>query len=228
MAAHTKLWYLERFRMLDVVPAQQRQVVEKMTRMLEVKRGQRIYIHGDPSDQVFLLKAGVVKIARLGPRQQETILAFLYPGDVFGELAFVDQSPRDHVAEAHEDTVLCALSRDLVIRIAQEAPALGYHITKVMGQRVKRLETRLSELLGKGAAARVAHTLVELAETYGVPDAAGVLVPLRLSQSDIGNLVGLTRETVNIVLQDFRQRGLVLAERRAIRIADMAGLRAVS
>ena len=55
-----------------------------------------------------------------------------------------------------------------------------------------------------------------------------ILLPLRLSQSDLGNLVGLTRETVNIVLQDFRQRGLVEAGRRSIRIADPAGLRAVS
>lgn len=228
MAAHSKLWYLERFRMLDVVPPAQRQVVERMTRMLEVKRGQRIYIQGDPSDQVFLLKAGVVKISTLGPQQQETILAFLYPGDVFGELAIVDDAPRDHVAVAHEDTVLCALSRDLLIRMSQETPALGYHITKVMGLRVRRLQTRLSELLGKSAAARVAHTLLDLADDYGVADSDGILLPLRLSQADLGNLVGLTRETVNIVLQDLRQRGLVVAGRRSIRIADPAGLRAVS
>lgn len=228
MAVHSKLWYLGRFRMLDAVPLPQRQAVERMTRLLEVKRGQRIYTHGDPADQVFLLKAGLVKIARLGPRRQETILAFLHPGDLFGELAIVDDAPRDHIAEAHEDTVICVLSRDLVIRMAQDTPALGYHITKVMGQRVRRLETRLSELLGKSAAARVARTLLDLAESDGIHDDAGVLVPIRLSQADIGNLVGLTRETVNAVLREFRRRGLVLAERRSIRIPDPASLRTVS
>lgn len=227
MAAHSKVWYLQRFRMLEAMTPPQMQAVEKMTRMLEVKRGQRIYMRGDPSDQIFLLKVGVVRISTLGPDQQETILALLYPGDVFGELAIVDESPRDHLATAHEDVVLCSLSRDLLLKMAQETPALGYQITKIMGLRLRRLHTRVEELLCKSAQARIAHTLLDLAADYGVPDSKGVLIPLRLNQTDLGNLVGLARETVNVVLQEFKQRGLVEADRRAIRINDPARFRSV-
>jgi CRP-like cAMP-binding protein len=228
MAAHSKLWYLQRFRMLDVMTEPQKQLVEKMTRMLEVKRGQRIYVQGDPSDQLFLLKVGVVKISSIGTDQQETILAFLYPGDVFGELAIVEDAPRDHLATAHEDVVLCALSRELLLKMAEETPALGYQITKLMGLRLRRFRTRIEELLCKSAPTRIAHTLLDLAADYGIPDQAGILIPLRLNQADLGNLVGLARETVNIVLQDFKQRGLVEAGRHNIRIIDPARLRAVS
>lgn len=205
----------------------QKRAVEKMTRMLEVKRGQRIYMPGDPSDQIFLLKAGVVRISNIGSDQQETILAFLYPGDIFGELAIIDDAPRDHLATAHEDVVLCSLSRDLLVEVAQETPALGYQITKIMGLRVRRFRTRVEELLCKSAHARIAHTLLDLAGDYGIPDDQGILIPLRLNQADLGNLVGLARETVNIVLQDFKQRGLVESGRRAIRIIDPARLRDV-
>jgi CRP/FNR family transcriptional regulator, cyclic AMP receptor protein len=228
MAAHSKVWYLQRFRLLDAMSPAQMQMILKMTRMLEVKRGQRIYMEGDPSDQLFLLKVGVVKISTSASGQEETILAFLYPGDIFGELAMIEDSPRDHIATAHEDVVLCALSRDLLLRMAQDTPALGYQITKVMGLRVKRFRTRIEELLCKSAQARVAHTLLDLASDYGIPDNEGILVPLRLNQSDLGNLVGLARETVNTVLQDFKQRGLVEAGRRNIRIIDPQRLRAVS
>ena len=229
MAAHSKVWYLQRFRLLDAMSPAQKQTVMKMTRMLEVKRGQRIYLEGDPSDQLFLLKVGVVKISTSAASdQQETILAFLYPGDIFGELAMIENSPRDHIATAHEDVVLCALSRDLLLRMAQETPALGYQITKIMGLRVKRFRTRIEELLCKSAQARLAHTLLGLASDYGIADDDGILVPLRLNQADLGNLVGLARETVNTVLQDFKQRGLVDAGRRNIRIIDPARLRAVS
>ncbi len=228
MAAHPKVWYLQRFRMLDAMTAPQKQTVEKMTRMLEVKRGQRIYLQGDPSDQIFLLKVGVVRISTVAADQQETILAFLYPGDIFGELAIVDDSPRDHLATAHEDVVLCALSRDVLLRMVQETPALGYQITKVIGLRLRRFRTRIEELLCKSAQARIAHTLLDLAEEHGVRDDEGILVPLRLNQADLGNLVGLARETVNIVLQEFKQRGLVDAGRRSIRIIDPVRLRAVS
>lgn len=228
MAAHPKVWYLQRFRLLDAMSPAQMQMILKMTRMLEVKRGQRIYMEGDPSDQLFLLKVGVVRISTSASEQQETILAFLYPGDIFGELAMIEDSPRDHIATAHEDVVLCALSRDVLLRMAQETPAIGYQITKVMGLRLKRFRTRIEELLCKSAQARVAHTLLDLASDCGIPDNEGILVPLRLNQADLGNLVGLARETVNTVLQDFKHRGLVEAGRRNIRIIDPTRLRAVS
>ena len=227
MAAHTKLWYLQHFRMLDALTDPQKRAVANMTRMLEVKRGQRIYLQGDPSDQIFLLKAGIVKISTAGS-EQDTILALLYPGDIFGELAMIDESPRDHIAEAVEDTVLCALNRDLLLQMVQQSPALGYQITKLMGLRLRRLRTRVEELLYKSAHARIAHTLLDLAADYGVRDDDGILISIRLNQGDLGNLVGLARETVNIVLQDLKQRGLVEAGRQSIRLKDPERLRSVS
>lgn len=227
MAVHSKLWYLQRFRMLDALTDRQKRAVEKMTRMFEVPRGHRIYLVGDPSDQIFLLKAGVVRISAGGQDGQDTILALLYPGDIFGELAIVDSSPRDHIATAHENSVLCALNRELLLQMIQQSPALGYQITKLMGVRLRRFRTRIEELLGKSAPARIAHALLDLGREYGVRDNSGILIPLRLNQRDLGNLVGLSRETVNGILQDFRHRGLVEADRQSIRIKDPDRLRAV-
>lgn len=227
MAAHSKLWYLQHFRLLEALTDPQKQSVEKMTRMLELKRGQPIYLPGDPSDQIFLLKTGVVKITT-GGGEHETILALLYPGDIFGELAMLDDAPRDHVAEVVEDTVLCALNRDMLLQLIQQCPALGYRITKLMGLRLRRLSTRVEELLYKSAHARVAHTLLDLARDYGVRDSDGILIPIRLNQGDLGNLVGLARETVNIVLQDLRRRGLIETNRHNIRLKDPDKLRGVA
>lgn len=226
MAAHTKLWYLQHFRMLDALTDAQKLSIDRMTRMLELERGHRIYLPGDPSDLVFLLKRGVVKISS-GGTDDDSILALLYPGDIFGELAILDDGPRDHVAEVVEDTVLCAINRDMLLRMIQECPALGYQITKLMGLRVRRLSTRVEELLFKSAHARIAHTLLELSTSYGVSDDQGVLISIRLNQGDLGNLVGLARETVNIVLQDLKRRGLVETDRRSIRLKHPDQLRAV-
>lgn len=228
MAAHSKLWYLERFRLLDVLTEAQKRQVAEMTRMLELRRGQRIYLPSDPSDQLFLLKAGVVRISTLDSDHNETILTFLYPGDIFGELAVVEDAPRGHLATAHEDVVLCAMDRHLLVRLIQDTPALGYQITKLMGFRLRRFQTRIEELLFKSAHARVAHALLDMAAEYGIQDNEGVLIPIRLNQRDLGNLVGLARETVNAVLHDFKERGLVNAQRRSIRITDPSRLRLVS
>jgi CRP-like cAMP-binding protein len=67
-----------------------------------------------------------------------------------------------------------------------------------------------------------------MASDYGVADNGGVVIPIRLSQRDLGNLVGLARETVNMVLRDFKQRGLVDTTRTNIRISDPSRLRLVS
>jgi CRP/FNR family transcriptional regulator, cyclic AMP receptor protein len=227
MPIHTKLWYLERFRLLQALSDEQKRQVHQTTLMLELRRGDRAYLPGDPSDQIFLLKSGVIKIAALGPDGRESILAFLHPGDIFGELAVVDEHPRDHLAEAFEDAVICAMSRDLMLRLIQESPDLGYQITKIMGFRLRTFRSRVEELLCKSAAARVAQALLDLAEQHGIADIDGVLIPLRLSQGDLGKLVGLSRETVNGVLQDLRQRGLVEADRRSIRIRQPEALRTV-
>ena len=89
MPTHTKLWYFERFRMISALSDAQKRQLEKMTRMLEVKRGTAIYLPGDPSDQIYLLKSGIIKIST-GTSEREVILALLHPGDIFGELAVVD------------------------------------------------------------------------------------------------------------------------------------------
>ena len=218
---------MQRFRLLDALGVPARQLIAQSSRMLEVKRGQRIYLPGDPSDQVFLLDSGVIKIVFVGPGDREVILAFLHSGDIFGELAIADDGPRDHIAEVHEDAVLCAVGKDLMLRLVRESPDLDYQIIKLMGLQVKRLHTRLERLLYKGAAARVAETLVELANEHGVTDARGTIVPFRLNQRELANLVGLTRETVNVVLHEFRQKGLIEVDRGRIRLLDVPKLQAV-
>ncbi len=116
MARHTKLWYFEPFGLTKALSTEHKRQFAGLARMLELKKGTAIYLPGDPSDQMFLLKAGVIKIARVQPNQEEQILTLLHPGDVFGELAVVDSTPRDHQAMAHEDAVICAMNRDTLLR----------------------------------------------------------------------------------------------------------------
>ncbi len=120
-----------------------------------------------------------------------------------------------------------AISRDLLLDLIRQSPELGYRVTKLMGFRLKVFRTRVEELLCKSAQERVAHTLLDLASEHAVRDADGIVIPLRLTQRDLANLVGLTRETINAVFRGFRQDGLVEADRRSIRLKDPGRLQAV-
>lgn len=221
------LWYFERFGLLHGLSDDQKRQVEQQTRMLQVKRGQPVYLPGDPSEHLYLVKSGAVKIIGKAPEGGDVILALLGPGDIFGELALADNAPQDHRAEAADDTLLCEMPRGLLIEMIHAAPAFALHVTKLIGLRLRRLRTRVEELLGKSAPARLAHTLLELSQQHGVRDEQGVLIPLRLSQGDLGKLVGLTRETVNGILQVWRDQGFVQMDRRSIRLRDPERLRRV-
>jgi CRP-like cAMP-binding protein len=225
---HCALWYFEHFGLLQGLSEEQKQHVEQHTRMLNVKRGQAVYLPGDPSEHVYVVKTGAVKIVGKAPEGSEVILALLTPGDLFGELALTgDDGPQDHRAEATEDTLLCEVPRGLLVAMIQETPAFGRHVTKLIGLRLRTLRTRVEELLGKSAPARLAHAITELSHQHGIQDGEGVLIPLRLSQGDLGQLVGLTRETINGILQVWRDQGVLEMDRRSIRVRHPERLRRV-
>lgn len=221
------LWYFEHFGLLQGLSEEQKRQIERQTRMLTVKRGQPVYLPGDPSDYVYVVKTGAVKILGKAPEGGEVILSLLTPGDIFGEVALTGGGLQDHRAEAADETLLCEVPRALLLQMIQDAPAFGLHVTKLIGLRLRTLRTRVEELLGKSAPARLAHTLLELSQQYGVRDGEGVLIPIRLSQGDLGKLVGLTRETVNGILQAWRDQGFVEMDRRSIRLRDPDRLRKV-
>lgn len=221
------LWYFERFGLLHGLSDVQKAHVEQQTRMLEVKRGEPIYLPGDPARHVYVVKSGAVKITGRSPEGGDVILAVLTPGDIFGELALAGDEPQVHRAAATDDTLLCELPRDLLVQMIHEAPAFALHVTKLIGLRLRTFQSRVEELLGKSAPARLAHTLLDLSKQYGLRDGDGVLLPLRLSQGDLGKLVGLTRETVNGILHVWREQGIVEMDRRSIRLRDPERLRRV-
>lgn len=216
-----------RFRLFDALAEPQRLMLRRLAKLSSTPRHHRIYSVGDTSDRVYFLEAGVVKVTASLPSGAEILLAFLYPGDVFGESALIDDGPRDHRTEAYEDAKVWSVSRSFFLDLLGQSPALGYAVFGLMARGTRRLRTRVEELLQKDAHRRVAQTLLNLAADHSVADADGLLIPLRLTQADLANMAGLARETVNVVLGNLRTRGLVEMTRDNIRLRRPAALRAV-
>ncbi|MBA3884246.1 MAG: Crp/Fnr family transcriptional regulator [Acidobacteria bacterium] len=224
---HNAIWYFERFGLLGGLNQDQRHQLERQTRMHALKRGDTVCLAGEATDVVYIVKSGAVKVLGRSPEGTDVILGLLAPGDLFGELAPTGDDPEEQVAQAAVDSIVCTVPRDVFLRMIADAPPFALQVTKLMGLRLRRFSSRVEELLGKSASARLAHTLLDLARQHGIPDGDGVLIPLRLSQGDLGKLVGLTRETVNGILQAWRDQGVVVADRRMIRLRDTARLQRV-
>lgn len=218
MAERSKLWYLTNINLFRGLSQAQMQMVEQRTVMREVRRREVLYLAGDAGDRVYVLKRGVVKISAVNDDGREAILALLKPGEVFGEEAALEDAPRDHMAEAYEDALICLINKPDFLDMMRSNPEMAFKVTKLVGFRLKTFRTRVESLLFKGATARLAATLLDLARDHGVRDARGVLLRLKLSQQDLASLIGVTRESVNLALADFRRLGLVEQDGRFIRI----------
>jgi CRP-like cAMP-binding protein len=208
-----------RFGLLAPLTAPQLLTLRRAARAIDALRRHRIYDRGDRSDHVFFLQAGVIKIAAPLPRsERESLLMFVCPGDLFGELAIIEDRPRDHFAEVHEDSVVWIVPRGVMADIADQSAAFSSELTRLMARRARYFQSRIKSLLCRDAHARVASTLQTLAVDHAIADADGLLIPNRLTQTDLANMTGLARETVNGVLVDLRARGVVEVNGRTLRI----------
>ncbi len=191
-------------------------------------KGRFLYLPGDESDAVYFLAAGRVKISRLSDQGKELILRIVEPKAGFGEGGVLDGRPRETVAEVLEPATTLVVPAKAFRAALTRKPSLLMKLTQSMGRQQQRLEKRLIDVVYKNAPQRLADLLLELSRDYGVRDSRGILLRIKLSQSALGNLLGVSREIVNHTFSGLRRRGVIaVAEGRVIiqnpeALADLA------
>jgi CRP/FNR family cyclic AMP-dependent transcriptional regulator len=201
--------------------------VSELTGRLVIRRfgtGQVIFHHGDPGGLLYIISGGKVKIAHSTPDGQEALLAILGSGDFFGELALLDDSPRSATAEALEPTVTLTLHRTDFRRFISSNPDFAMHVLQSMARNIRRLNSQLSDIFFLDLAGRLARTLLRLADRHGRPVEEGILIDLSLTQTDLAEMTGATRVSINKALGRFRRAGWVQAKGRRFTILDREGL----
>jgi len=216
MEEKSKLWYLKRINLFTEMSSEEMGALAKKTRMESVSKKTPIFFPGDPSQQIYLLKEGRVKISRISEEGREVTLALLEPGEIFGELEVLDDAPRDTLAEALDDSKICVVSKALFLEMIHSMPALSFRLTKLIGFRMRKIESRVEDLVFKDVPARLAHLLLDLAKDYGKEAPQGVLLQIKITHQEIANLIGSIRETVSAVLGDFKREGWIAFEGRRI------------
>ena len=214
----SKLWYLKHIRLFDGLTSSEMQEMERITRMEEVKKRRPLYLPGDPSENVYLLKQGRVKIASTDSSGKEATFDILEPGEVFGEIEALEGVPRATTAETLDDTVICVIPRRAFDRYLSMHPNVTVRLTKLIGLRLRKLQSRVEDLVFRDVPARLAHLLLELHKTDGVPEASGTRLRVKLTHQEMANLIGCSRETVSMTLGQFREKGWIQMDGRTITI----------
>ncbi len=217
---------LARSPMFRAVPPAELEALAPALKRRTFAKGAFIFHEGDPGHAMYLITSGQVKIARLGRGGQEAVFAMLMPGDLFGELALLDEKAvRTADAQALELTECMTLGRDALIALLDRHPAVLRHLVSVLAGYLERSDNAFVETVFLDIPGRVARKLLDLAAAHGEETPSGIRIKMRLSQRTLAGMVAASRENVNRALARFRAHGDIRQEGGFITIARPAELR---
>lgn len=216
MAEQTKLWYLENFNLFKGLDEKSKEELNSIASMKELKKSEPIYFADEPSKSIFFLKKGRVKITKYLSDGSERILAIVNPGEIFGELAFLDEGQRTDYAITIEPALICAINKDELSGFVDKNPALNLKLTKLFGLKMRRFSERIEDLIFKDAEQRVVSFIMRYANKNGKKVGDQIFVKPFLKHQHIGELTGCSRQTVNSVLTHLREVGLIDFDRRKL------------
>lgn len=205
-----------------------RDTLERLATGLRTRRFRRnevLFHQGDPGDSLFIVTAGAVKIVLPSEEGDEAILATVRPGAFFGELALLDGAPRSATAVAMEPTETLILPRDRFRLLIDTEPATRDALLAALAGELRRLTDHVEELHFLDMTGRMAARLLRLAHGAGAvaPDGS-VRLDGPYTQGDLASMIGATRQSVNKLLGQFVDDGLIRVDPDAIVIVDLPGL----
>jgi CRP-like cAMP-binding protein len=195
-------------------------------RMHDIKlgRGETLFSEGDPGDKLYVVTTGKVKLGRTAADGRENLLAVLGPGEMFGELSLFDPGPRTATATAVTATTLSGLGHEALDPLLNQRPEVAGRLLAALARRLRRTNEAMADLIFSDVPGRVAKALLDLAQRFGVETSDGLRVTHDLTQEELAQLVGASRETVNKALADFASRGFLRLDGRAVVILDLERL----
>lgn len=192
---------------------------------LELERGHLIFRQGDEGDSLYVIADGLVKVWVSSGDGGEMVLATLRSPDAFGELSAVDGRPRSASATALERTTLIALDRATLLDAVHRHPGVADGMLSALGGLARRITEQTSDLVFLDLAGRLAKTLATLADRDGTVEGDTIVLALPLTQTELAEMVGGSRQSVNQSLRLFQSRGFLEVRGRDVVICDLEALR---
>lgn len=229
MAEQTKLWYLRHFDFFEGMDEAAMEHINRISTMSTVPTHQPILFPDRPSKNIFLLKKGHVKISRIDEDGREMILEIIGPGELFGELALLDEKDDlNEMAVALEDVLICAIRIVDFEDLLRSNPELNLRIIKRIGFRLRKFEERVTDLIFKDTRKRIAGFLLKASNDFGKVKQGQIHIRMHLSHQEIGLLTGAARQTVTTMLNELRSAGIIDFSRKEILIKDLPRLKALA
>jgi CRP/FNR family transcriptional regulator, cyclic AMP receptor protein len=188
---------------------------------VKIAKGSVLFAEGDEGDHLYVIVEGKLKLGTSSGDGRENLLSILGPGEMFGELSLFDPGPRTSTATAVTDARLLSLGQEKLIPWLAENPQVALQLLARLAQRLRRTNEAVGDLVFSDVPGRVAKALIDLGERFGKQTDEGLFVHHDLTQEELAQLVGASRETVNKALADFAGRNWLKLDGRAVLITDL-------
>lgn len=204
------------------------QIEELVSKIItrQYKKGQLIFFEGDVADKLFIINRGKVKIFKYTKEGKEQILYILSEGDFIGDLSLLKRGKFDFNCEAIDDTAICTLSKEAFDEIVIKNPEITLKILEELHDRLVSLENLVQSLGTKDVEARIATLLLSFIKNFGTETPEGILLDLPLNREEMGNYIGMTRETISRKLTAMQDENIIkLIGNRKLLIKDIKNLK---
>lgn len=215
--AKDKIALLEKVGLFRACSRKELDYIARVTDEVRVEAGRVLAAKGQPGHEFFLIIEGTAVV-------QIDDGITLGPGDFFGEMALIDEAPRSATAMALETTETWTLHREEFVAYLQDNPDLALHVLKTLAGHIRRLNVQLADIFFLDLPGRLARTLLNLADQYGRHTVDGTIIDVSLTQTDLAEMTGATRVSINKALGRFKRSGWVRVAGKELTVLDRQAL----
>ncbi len=181
----------------------------------------------DDNCALYCVLSGAIKVSSCSWAGKEAVLAYLSPGNWFGEIAMLDGLHRTHTIQAHQDSFLLKVLKSDIMEIIAEYPKFYEHLIKLLCEKIRLLMMVIEETTLQPLPIRLAGRLLMLADSFGVDTPQGVEISIHLPQEELGQMLGTSRQSTNKLLKRFQQQGLIETKYRHVILKDLTRIKAM-
>lgn len=223
MSEELKYWYLRDHKLFWTLSMSQVKQLCIITGFKKAKKGDIIYLSSSEVPRVFLLKKGNIKIVEMDEEGNETIKDIIRKGDLFGELTLEnDKNSSEYAKALTDEVIICSFLLSDFENLMLQYPNLALTYTKFVGLKMKRIKNSYSNLISKDAKTRLHSFIKEWAEREGKFEGKKVSIDNYLTQADIAQIIGTSRQTATQLLNEMEEQNLIYYTRKQILIDDIS------
>ena len=201
------------------------EAIGQATTLTGFRPGQIVMSPDDPPDRIHILKQGRIRLYRVAPDGKQLTLDLFERGTILGDMSILGQDRMPETfAQAVEEAVVCTITISELLRLIGRYPIIGVNVIRHLASRLRAAEQELESMAYRPVGQRLARRLVDLADRFGRATPDGTLIQARLTQQELADMVGTTRETLAHTLADFRRRGLLDTPQHRVLIRDATHL----